>query len=188
MDEIIGGLRNAVERGSSIEEAAQSFVRAGYSTNDVQEAVKKVAPNTQVNLDLVNQGAPANINKKSDPHVDKIKEAVDGKELPKPPANPATNSVMPPTPPKKPETPTTPQPPAQPTTNPAATPTTTPTTPGMPPAKPGAPVTAQTIPGQQPPKKSNKKTVIILGVVFILLLIGLVVTILFGDKIAAAFS
>lgn len=37
-EEILGGLRNALERGSSIERAVQSFINAGYNPNDVSEA------------------------------------------------------------------------------------------------------------------------------------------------------
>ena len=37
-DEIAAGIRNALERGSSLEEAVQSFINAGYNPNEVEEA------------------------------------------------------------------------------------------------------------------------------------------------------
>jgi hypothetical protein len=37
-EEIIAGLRNAVERGQSIQQAMQSMINAGYQVNEVQEA------------------------------------------------------------------------------------------------------------------------------------------------------
>lgn len=37
-EEILGGLRNALERGSSFEQAVQSFINAGYNPDDVREA------------------------------------------------------------------------------------------------------------------------------------------------------
>ena len=39
-DEIISGLKNALERGSSMEEAVQSFLNAGYSPASVREAAQ----------------------------------------------------------------------------------------------------------------------------------------------------
>ncbi|MEM4271603.1 MAG: hypothetical protein QXD13_00725 [Candidatus Pacearchaeota archaeon] len=38
-EDILGGLKIALEKGESIQEAAQSFINAGYSQHDVQEAV-----------------------------------------------------------------------------------------------------------------------------------------------------
>lgn len=37
-EEIIGGLKNALDRGESLERAKQSFVNAGYSQDEVNEA------------------------------------------------------------------------------------------------------------------------------------------------------
>jgi len=37
-DELRGGLRNALERGQSLNDAAQSFIRAGYNPADVKAA------------------------------------------------------------------------------------------------------------------------------------------------------
>lgn len=41
-DEIQAGLRNAVERGDTLEEAIQSFIGAGYNPVEVKEAAKSV--------------------------------------------------------------------------------------------------------------------------------------------------
>ena len=41
-DEIIGGLRNAIERGSSLDEAVQSFINAGYNPVEVRESAKNM--------------------------------------------------------------------------------------------------------------------------------------------------
>jgi hypothetical protein len=37
-EEIIAGLKNALQRGQNLEQAAQSFINAGYSPQEVQEA------------------------------------------------------------------------------------------------------------------------------------------------------
>ena len=39
-EEIIGGIKNALERGISLDKAAQSFINAGYNPKEVQEAVQ----------------------------------------------------------------------------------------------------------------------------------------------------
>ena len=36
---ILGGLKNAIERGESIEKAKSTFLNAGYDSNDLEEAV-----------------------------------------------------------------------------------------------------------------------------------------------------
>ena len=41
-EEILGGLKNALERGITLEKAAQSFINAGYNALDVQEAVRSL--------------------------------------------------------------------------------------------------------------------------------------------------
>lgn len=42
-NEIIGGLRNALERGESIQKAVQSFISAGYNPILVQEAANELS-------------------------------------------------------------------------------------------------------------------------------------------------
>jgi hypothetical protein len=41
-DEIYAGLKNAIDRGASIEEAVQSLVSAGYNPMEVREAAKLI--------------------------------------------------------------------------------------------------------------------------------------------------
>jgi len=38
--DLIAGLKNAIERGYSLEQAKQSFITAGYNREDVEEAVQ----------------------------------------------------------------------------------------------------------------------------------------------------
>ena len=40
---LVGGLKNALERGASIEQAKQSFVNAGYKTEDIEAAAQEVS-------------------------------------------------------------------------------------------------------------------------------------------------
>ena len=49
-DEIIGGMRNALERVETIEQAIQTFLNAGYSPNEVREAAGRVAPSAAAAL------------------------------------------------------------------------------------------------------------------------------------------
>ncbi|MBM3230125.1 hypothetical protein FJZ22_00510 [Candidatus Pacearchaeota archaeon] len=39
-EEVLGGIKNALERGISLDQAAKSFINAGYNPQDVQEAVQ----------------------------------------------------------------------------------------------------------------------------------------------------
>ena len=41
---IIGGLKNALERGSDLEKAKSTFINAGYDAGDVEEAAKALMP------------------------------------------------------------------------------------------------------------------------------------------------
>lgn len=45
-DDIFGGLRNALERGSTLEQAIKSFVNAGYRETEVREAAKTLEGGT----------------------------------------------------------------------------------------------------------------------------------------------
>lgn len=42
-EEIVSGLRGAVDRGFKLEESAQSFINAGYNPSDVKEAVSLIS-------------------------------------------------------------------------------------------------------------------------------------------------
>ena len=182
-DEIIGGIKNAVDRGSSINEAAKSFVNAGYSKIEVTEAVKKIAPNAVPGLNLEDESKPAN-------QKDVIKAAVQGNDdLAHQKAQTATTN-----PPaantQAPQTATTNPPTTAPQTATTNPPTTAPQTP--PPAN--SPTTNTQAPqvnmpnSQTPKPKSNKKTIIVLIIIFLVLLVGLGVTILFGEDIVNSFS
>ena len=50
---IIGGMKNAIERGSSIEKAKESFITAGYDAADVEEAAKSFAEEKPVKQAVV---------------------------------------------------------------------------------------------------------------------------------------
>ena len=41
-DVLIGGLKNAIERGETLQKAAQSFLNAGYSKEEVSAATTKI--------------------------------------------------------------------------------------------------------------------------------------------------
>ena len=45
--ELIGGLKNALERGEKLEKAKQSFINAGYNIAEVEAAIKKMPAITQ---------------------------------------------------------------------------------------------------------------------------------------------
>lgn len=55
-EDILGGLKNAAERGESIENAKSSFVNAGYSSEDVEEAAKALS--AKPTLEKLNKKAP----------------------------------------------------------------------------------------------------------------------------------
>ncbi len=42
-DEIIAGIRNAIARGQSVEQAARSMINAGYNPQEVKIAVQSVS-------------------------------------------------------------------------------------------------------------------------------------------------
>ena len=42
-DEIISGLRNAMNHGSSLEQAVRSFINAGYNSQEVQESARIIS-------------------------------------------------------------------------------------------------------------------------------------------------
>ncbi|PIN94034.1 hypothetical protein COU54_00685 [Candidatus Pacearchaeota archaeon CG10_big_fil_rev_8_21_14_0_10_31_24] len=43
-DEIIGGIRNALERGEPMEKVVQSFINAGYNADQVNEVANRLSP------------------------------------------------------------------------------------------------------------------------------------------------
>mgnify|MGYP001579571478 CR=1 FL=1 len=57
-DEIAAGIRNAMERGSSVEDAIQSFINAGYNPNEVEEAASAINPSSILVLSNDSQNYP----------------------------------------------------------------------------------------------------------------------------------
>ena len=49
-DDIYGGLKNALERGASVQQAIESFVRAGYNRKDVMDAANQITGNSSESL------------------------------------------------------------------------------------------------------------------------------------------
>jgi len=47
LEELKSGLQNALERGESLQSAAQSFVNAGYNKKDVDVAARNLSQNNQ---------------------------------------------------------------------------------------------------------------------------------------------
>jgi len=43
IQELVAGLRNAIDRGASLEKAKQSFISAGYPIQEIEEAAKFVS-------------------------------------------------------------------------------------------------------------------------------------------------
>ena len=44
--ELIGGLKNALDRGETIDSAKQSFVNAGYAPTEIESAIQKMPQTT----------------------------------------------------------------------------------------------------------------------------------------------
>jgi len=42
-EEVIGGLKNAIERGEPMEKAIQSFINSGYNPDEVREAARSLS-------------------------------------------------------------------------------------------------------------------------------------------------
>ena len=53
-DEIRGGLKNAMERGASLESAIQSFINAGYNADDVTNAARSLSQGVMTMLNNPN--------------------------------------------------------------------------------------------------------------------------------------
>jgi len=57
-EEIAAGLKNAVERGTSIDQAIQSFINAGYNAAEVNEAALLVSSGAMTIINNPNQKQP----------------------------------------------------------------------------------------------------------------------------------
>ena len=165
-DEILGGMRNALERGEPMEKVIQTFVNAGYNADQVKEVANSLSTQTGSILNVKASSTPIN---PKDPKQ----------------ATPDPKDAKPTTPAAKPATPGAPMP----VTKPSTPSTTTP--PANQQVKPPVqPLKPQQMPQQpnQLPKKGSKKTVIILSVVLFLLVVGLILTVMFSDQIIDKFS
>ncbi len=69
-EEIYSGIRNAMQRGSSLEESMQSFINAGYSETDVKEAGKMLAGGA---TEILQGDIPQNFENESLPQLPKKK-------------------------------------------------------------------------------------------------------------------
>lgn len=67
-EEIIGGLRNALERGEVLAKAKQSFINAGYTPEEVESAVRKTPADSlqtipKVDQNILTEGRPLSVQK-----------------------------------------------------------------------------------------------------------------------------
>lgn len=60
--DILAGIKNAVERGYSIEKARQSLINAGYSVNEVNEAINYITGGVSSRMSLPQSQQPENKN------------------------------------------------------------------------------------------------------------------------------
>ncbi len=65
-EDLVGGLRNALERGVPIEAAIQSFVTAGYKDTDVREAARDLDTGS-VYIEQATKPAPNLLNRPATP-------------------------------------------------------------------------------------------------------------------------
>ena len=72
--EILAGVKNAMEHGSSMESAIQSFINAGYNPQEVMEAAKYISTGVS-NLIYVPEENSIPENKNSAPTLPKKEEA-----------------------------------------------------------------------------------------------------------------
>ena len=61
-EEILSGLKIALERGSSLEKAVQSFINAGYNPSDVREAGEYLGSGSILTSSQSNQQNPSQTN------------------------------------------------------------------------------------------------------------------------------
>ena len=60
--EIVGGIKNALARGETLERAQQSFINAGYKKEEVEEAMRQISkPEKIEQLEIPKQKLPQDI-------------------------------------------------------------------------------------------------------------------------------
>jgi hypothetical protein len=67
IDEIYGGLKNAIERGVSLENAKISFINAGYNKDDVEEAARALNSNSVIAQETESSPQPKAFTKSDKP-------------------------------------------------------------------------------------------------------------------------
>lgn len=58
-EELIGGIKNALERGEILAKAKQSFLNAGYNPTEIQAAIQKIPASVHQNSKSLNQQLPS---------------------------------------------------------------------------------------------------------------------------------
>lgn len=67
-EDIHGGLKNALERGASLEQAIRSFVNAGYHEQDVREAASALNTSSLSLVKLPSSPSPTQVQQKPAPY------------------------------------------------------------------------------------------------------------------------
>ena len=57
---LTGGIQNAVERGQTVENAKQSFINAGYSSQEVEQAAQLTTPQQKISAENIAQNQNTN--------------------------------------------------------------------------------------------------------------------------------
>ncbi len=146
-DDLIGGIKNALERGATIEQAIQSLINAGYNINEVKEAASYAHEGV---LASMSQPASLPVNQRI---VQQNKQPI---------INPVINKPLQPT-----QFKSTAQifPIPRPLINPLPS-----------------------IKNNQSSQKQENGTIILLSAILFVLIVGLVLTIIFRDKIIGWFG
>ena len=55
MSDLTGGIKNALDRGESLEKIKKSFLNAGYTKEEVEQATNEISPQAQFNKQQINQ-------------------------------------------------------------------------------------------------------------------------------------
>lgn len=86
-EEIASGLRNAVERGVPMEEAAKSFINAGYPESAVRSAVRSAEGNAPI---IIHKSEEVEETKPEE----KVEEKIEKEEMEAPKAMPLPNAAQ----------------------------------------------------------------------------------------------
>ncbi len=64
-EEIVSGLKNAIERGFSLDSAVRSFINAGYNPSEVQQAASMISSGVSTIMPIQQDYYETNIDSKS---------------------------------------------------------------------------------------------------------------------------